>query len=318
MKTSAVFLVCAAVVGAAAFAEPPSGSDALIGRWDLNVQDGNLEYPSWLEVRQSGRGTLVGSYVARFGSARPISKVELADGKFRFVVPPQWEHRTTDVVFEGKVETGMIWGETTNDDGKKVAWEGRRAPSLKRDKKPVWGATIELFNGKDLAGWKPRSPDVKNGWIVKDGALYNETPGNDLVTEQAFGDFKLHAEFRYPKGSNSGIYLRGRYEFQIEDNGDDEPESHKIGGIYGFLTPSINASKKPDEWQSCDIELVGRVITVVLNGQRIIDRQTIPGITGGALDSKEGEPGPIMIQGDHGSVEFRKLTLTLEGIRDKG
>src|SRR5438309_5207292 len=89
---------------------------------------------------------------------------------------------------------------------------------------------------------------------------------------------------RYPKGSNSGIYLRGRYEVQIEDNYGDEPDSHKIGGIYGFLTPSVNAAKRPGEWQTLDIMLVGRVLTIVFNGERIIDRQTIPGITGGALD----------------------------------
>ena len=55
---------------------------------------------------------------------------------------------------------------------------------------------------------------------------------------------------------------------------------------------------------------MGRVLTVVLNGERVIDRQVIPGITGGALDSDEGAPGPILLQGDHGPVEFRKITLT--------
>ena len=169
---------------------------------------------------------------------------------------------------------------------------------------------MELFNGKDLTGWKPRSAQTKNGWTVRDGLLVNATPGNDLVTEQKFTDFQVHAEFRYPKGSNSGIYLRGRYEVQIEDNYGDEPDSHKIGGIYGFLTPCLNAAKKPGEWQTMDITLVGRVVTVVFNGERVIDRQTIPGITGGALDSDEGAPGPLFLQGDHGPIEFRKLTLT--------
>ena len=131
-----------------------------------------------------------------------------------------------------------------------------------------------------------------------------------MVTKQKFTDFKLHAEFRYPKGSNSGVYLRGRYEVQVEDNYGKDPESHLIGGVYGFLTPSSNPAKKPGEWQTYDITLVGRTVTVLLNGERVIDRQVIPGITGGALDSDEGLPGPIMLQGDHGPVEFRKLTLT--------
>jgi hypothetical protein len=167
-----------------------------------------------------------------------------------------------------------------------------------------------LFNGRDLSGWKPRAAAVKNGWRVENGVLANVNPGNDLMTEQRFEDFKLHVEFRYPKGSNSGIYLRGRYEVQIEDNYGQEPDSHRIGGVYGFLTPSVNAAKRAGEWQSMAITLVGRQVTVVLNGERVIARQAIPGITGGALDSDEGRPGPILLQGDHGRVEFRKVTLT--------
>ncbi|HAV62346.1 MAG TPA: DUF1080 domain-containing protein, partial [Verrucomicrobiales bacterium] len=149
-----------------------------------------------------------------------------------------------------------------------------------------------------------------NGWEVKDGLLVNARPGNDLVTERKFNDFKLRAEFRYPKGSNSGLYLRGRYEVQIEDNFGQEINSHRIGGVYGFLTPRVNAAKPAGEWQTMEITLVGRVVTVVLNGEPIIERQAIPGITGGALDSDEGAPGPLLIQGDHGPVEFRELTLT--------
>jgi hypothetical protein len=145
---------------------------------------------------------------------------------------------------------------------------------------------------------------------VRDGVLMNTEPGNDLVTEQQFTDFKLRAEFRYPRGSNSGIYLRGRYEVQIEDGHGEEPDSQRIGGVYGFLTPCVNAARKADEWQTLEVTLVGRTVTVVLNGERIIDRQAIPGTTGGALDSNESEPGPILLQGDHGGVEFRKMTLT--------
>ena len=140
--------------------------------------------------------------------------------------------------------------------------------------------------------------------------MVNAEPGNNLISERKFGDFKLHAEFRYPKGSNSGLYLRGRYEVQIEDSFGEDPECHRMGGVYGFLTPCTNAARPPQEWQAYDITLVGRTVTVHLNGERIIDRQSIPGITGGALDCHEGEPGPLMIQGDHGPIEFRKLQVT--------
>lgn len=213
-------------------------------------------------------------------------------------------------MFEGKVDGDKLSGDTTDPSGKTIKWTGTRAPKLARDGEPKWGEPIELFNGKDLDGWKPMMVNVPSGWVARDGLLANDHPGNNLMTERKFEDFKLHAEFRYPKGSNGGIYLRGRYEVQIEDNFGGEPDSHRIGGVYGFLTPSINAAKPAGEWQTVDIELVGRVVTVVLNGERVIDRQTIPGITGGALDSEEGSAGPIYLQGDHGPLEFRRLTLT--------
>jgi hypothetical protein len=124
-------------------------------------------------------------------------------------------------------------------------------------------------------------------------------------------DFKLHIEFRYPKGSNSGVYLRGRYEVQIEDLEGAEPPSDVIGAVYGFLPPNASASKGPGEWQTYDITLVGRLVTVVFNGQTVICRSEIPGITGGALDSREGEPGPIYLQGDHGPIEYRNITIAV-------
>ena len=69
------------------------------------------------------------------------------------------------------------------------------------------------------------------------------------------------------------------------------------------------AAKKHGEWQSYDITLIGRRVSIVANGMRIINDQIIPGITGGALDSKEGNPGPIMLQGDHGVIEYRNISI---------
>lgn len=310
----AVQLACGIFAAGAAESDPFTNHKPppITGRWDLKVRDGGQEYPSWLEIRQSGYRTLVGSYVGQFGSARPIAEIKLdaAAGGFRFAVPPQWERRTNDVVFEGRLEGDALAGETTNDRGNPVHWTGRRAPALVRPQAPKWGKPIALFNGRDLAGWKPRHPNAANGWKVQDGLLANAAPGNDLVTERLFTDFKLRARFRYPKGSNSGIYLRGRYEVQIEDGFGQEPDSHGIGGVYGFLTPRVNAARKPGEWQTLEITLVGRVVTIALNGEWIIERQAIPGITGGALDSDEDQPGPLVIQGDHGRVEFKEVTLT--------
>jgi hypothetical protein len=284
-------------------------SSPLQGRWDLTVQDGRGTYPSWLEVKQSGR-TLVGSFVGHFGSARPVSEVAFAHGHLSFEIPVQFEGGSEHLRIEGDLQSDRLTGTLRDSEGKSTTWTGVRAPSLHRTGEPRWGQPIELLNGKNLDGWMARNPAGRNGWVVDNGVLINKQPGNDLVTQRKFDDFKVHLEFRYPAGSNSGVYLRGRYEAQIEDDYGQEPESHIIGGIYGFLTPRINAAKKPGEWQTYDITLVGRRLTLALNGELLIDRQEIPGITGGALDSNEGEPGPLMLQGDHGQVEFRKVVLT--------
>jgi len=144
---------------------------------------------------------------------------------------------------------------------------------------------------------------------MADGVLVNPEKGGNLITNQKFDDFKLSVEFRYPEGSNSGIYLRGRYELQIEDS-DGRADDVSIGGIYGFIAPAVNAAREPGEWQTFEITLVGRHVTVVHNGIEVIYNRPIPGITGGSLSSNEGEPGPIMIQGDHGPIEFRKFVVT--------
>lgn len=281
----------------------------IIGRWDLTLTDGNEQYPSWLEVTPSGYKTLVGRFVGRFGSARPVSEVEWNNGKFHFSIPVQWEQRKTPLTFDGTCENGRVSGTTTNDKGGRVTFTGVPCPDLIRRNVTRWGQPIELFNGRDFTGWHARHGN-KHGWQVENGILINKKPGTDLVSEQRFKDFRLHIEFRYPKGSNSGIYLRGRYEAQIEDNYGRPPDKEGIGGIYGFLKPRVNSCRLPNEWQTYDITLIGRIVSVTLNGEAVIERQEIPGITGGALDSDEGSPGPLMVQGDHGQVEFRKITIT--------
>jgi len=281
---------------------------ALIGRWDITVDRDGTPAPSWLEVKLSGFETLVGSYVSTEGSARPVSEVVFNDGTFSFRIPKQWEQGNNDLVVSGALAGERIEGTVTTPEGKTYRWKGVRAPELKRSGEPVWGDPIALFNGLDLTGWQATG---ENQWQVKDGILINPRAGANLISERKFEDFKLHLEFRYPKGSNSGVYLRGRHEVQIMDTSPDEhPSSVLYGGVYGFLTPSEIAAKDPGEWQTFDITLVGRMVTIVANGKTVICNQEIPGITGGALDSNEGEPGPIYIQGDHGPVEFRKVIIT--------
>lgn len=297
------------VAGLSAFYAYAYDSQDLIGRWDITIDKNGKEAPSWLEVKLSGFKTLVGYFVAEGGSARPVSEVKFNNGAFSFSIPPQWENEPQNLVLEGAVTGNGIEGTIVYPNGKKYNWKGVKAPYLKRTKPPVWGTPVKLFNGKDLTGWK--AVGAENQWIVKDGILTSPKSGANLISEKKFNDFKLHIEFRYQKGSNSGVYLRGRYETQILDNDKSEhPSNVLFSGIYGFLTPSEINSKGPAQWQTYDITLVGRMVTVVANGKTVISNQEIPGITGGALDSNEGEPGPIYFQGDHGPIEFRNIIIT--------
>ena len=303
------YLMLAAAGSSGTLAQSRAASDALLGRWDLVVQSGTQPSPSWLEVERSGTATLVGQFVGSGGSARPIAKIEFTDGTFRFAIPPQWESNPRDITVEGRLDADRITGSMTMGDGQKVTWSGTRAPSLRRAGRPAWGEPITLFNGKSLVGWQPVGRR-DNQWRALGGILQNASSGANLVTAQKFEDFRLHLEFRLPKDANSGVYLRGRYELQIDDAAGLEPSSHHLGGLYGFIAPSENVARAAGEWQSMDVTLVGRMLTYELNGTTVICNREIPGLTGGALDSAEGDPGPLLLQGDHGAVDYRNIVVT--------
>lgn len=283
------------------------GSNPLEGKWDLVISVDGKELPSWLEVYKSGNKTLVGRFVYAFGSARPIAHVKVDNEGFNFSIPPQWEQGDLDMQFQGTLKDDRLTGTMRYSDGKSYSWTGTRAPKLANPSNPIWGEPKALFNGTDLSGWKVLG---ESQWVVADGLLKNVKSGGNLVSQEVFQDFKLHAEFRYPEGSNSGIYLRGRYEVQIEDNHGRDPSKILFASIYGFLPPNEMAAKPAGEWQEFDITLIGRKVSIVANGKEVVTNQNIPGITGGALDSKEGEPGPFLIQGDHGPIEFRSIIVT--------
>ena len=283
-------------------------SFSIAGRWDMTITMDGKQFPSWLQVKPSGtHHILVGEWVGITGSARPISKINFSDARISFSLPPQWEEGERDLSFEGRVEADSLRGTVVYPDGKNYSWTAVRAPSLRRIKQPLWGTPVKLFNGSSLKGWHALGD---NQWKAENGILKSPKSGSNIVTDAKFTNFKLHIEFRYPKGSNSGVYLRGRYELQIADSKGLGPLPGELGGVYGFISPSEQVAKEAGQWQAYDITLVGRMINVVANGKTIICNQEIPGITGGALDSREGEPGPILLQGDHGPIEFRNIILT--------
>ena len=221
-----------------------------------------------------------------------------------------YEKPLEDLLFIGPVKDRKIDGQTRSETGKIIRFSARKIPMTENTDRPEWGETINLIqNG--LSSWEPRDLNRENNWKVEKKLLKNVKKGVDLVTRQKFKDFKLHLEFKIAKGSNSGVYLRGRYEIQIQDDFGNEPGNRQAGGVYGFITPKKNMIKPAGQWNSYDIILIGRNLSVDFNNENIIDKVEIPGITGGAIDSRETEPGALMFQGDHdGVIEFRNILLT--------
>lgn len=289
---------------------PMAPRDSMVlGRWDITIQTPQGERPSWLELEDSGRGITVGRFVGIVGSSRPISRVAVDGDSIHFAIPPQWENGDNDLVVDGSLTGTRFAGSMIFPDGKRYTWTGVRTPAMRRTTAPTWGTPIHLLHANDLGGWHAQGGEP-NQWQVKNGVLSSPHSGANIETDRTFGDFKLHIEFRYPKESNSGVYLRGRHEVQIQDDYGLPPWNDRFSGIYGFIEPTVIAAKKAGEWQSFDVTLVGRMVTVVANGTRVICDRPIPGITGGAIDSNEGAPGPLLLQGDHGPVEFRNIVIT--------
>jgi hypothetical protein len=286
-------------------------SNSFVGRWDVTVLREGDPFPAWFEIFESADG-LTGRYVGIWGSARPISSVRVDGSQISFSLPPQYEGSKKDLVFEGVLavsEDGIptIRGGHSCWNPDEFRFEAKPAPELP-NRSVSDGQTINLLaNGTD--GFTARWASHANHWSMKEGVLVNAEKGTDLVSVQKFQDFRLVAEYQYPEGSNSGIYLRGRYEVQILDDFGQEPTVSTSAAVYGFLCPHENAIQPHGEWNRAEITLVGRYVKIILNGKTVIDSE-IPGITGGAVDSSEGEVGPILLQGDHGPVSFRKLEIT--------
>jgi hypothetical protein len=307
------------VLALASSAALASGESGYLGRWDVTLQTPERELPSWIEVVERDGGIAV-RMVGRWGHARWLPRAEIAGDRIRFVSPKEEEGSPHDLVFEGRLSGKTLRGQTLGPDGKTWPWRAERAPALERKSAPSWDSPVQLFDGKSLAGWHSSDPKGAKTWIVEDGAIVSLGRGPELVTDRKFEDFKLHIEFKVAEGANSGVYLRGRYEVQVENDLVPEAAADRaLGGVYGFLAPAAPPPRKHGEWQSYDITLVGRRVTVVLDGETLIADQEIPGITGGALDSHEGLPGPLYLQGsENGRVAWRNIVITPAKSRDVG
>ena len=316
---------CVLVTTSVVAAENP-----FVGRWALTIPGGGA---GWLGVAEEA-GQLKGTILWGGGSVLPVtttkvegdtlvvtrvnsSRQKAADGKA--VVKKTTETITAQLDGDHLKLTTSTAGDDGKPRGRAAAFTGERIPPVPAAPdlaKVTFGEPVSLFNGTDLSGWKTMGKDA-NGWKVVDGVLINETkqePGKhksfaNIRTEREFEDFNLKLEFRVPEDGNSGVYLRGIYEIQVANSYGKKNDPHNCGALYSRILPSENVCKAPGEWQTFDITLVNRHLTVIHNGKKTIDNQPVLGCTGGALWSDESKPGPIYLQGDHSDVNYRNIVL---------
>ena len=320
------------VLAAAALFAPSvlAADNPFLGRWALTIPGGGA---GWLGIVETN-GQLKGSILWGGGSVVPVTTTKVEgdtlivtrvqqsrqkDAEGKTVVKKSTE--TITAKLEG--DTLKLTTSTAGDDGqprgRAADFTGKRIPPLPPAPdlaKVKFGDPISLFNGKDLSGWKTMG-QAPSAWKVEDGILRNDAVQEagqhksyaNLRTEREFEDFNITLEFRVPQDGNSGVYLRGIYEVQVANSFGRKNDPHNCGALYSRILPSENVSKPPGEWQTFDITLVDRHLTVIHNGKKTIDNQPVLGCTGGALWSDESRPGPIYLQGDHTSVDYRNIVL---------
>ncbi len=293
-----------------------AGDEEFNGRWIIQPLGENNGRVLWLEINGAESGTVSGAMVGGGpgGQLDTIRDARIEHGQLRFHLERRiGRERTVHVKtpVTAAIHDGRLLGAALRDAGL-LLWVGERAPLLLDSDDGSWkeGTPAALFNGSDLSGWHTLRPGREDGWSVDDGILKNRRQADVLVSDAAFWNFRLEIEYMVHPGMNGGVGLRGRYEIQILDDHARPASDHGNGALYGRIAPRVNASRPARAWQALDIRLVGREVTVVLNGIKTIDRAVVEGFTAMATDWQESEPGPITLQGDHGAVEFRKILLT--------
>jgi hypothetical protein len=308
MRTFKSSLMVAAALLMPALAQ--KSTNPFAGRWDFNITTPGGTRACWLGVTAKG-GDLEVWYQPPGGNVYQVKDVHVDGSHLTLTLSAATANRPA-MTWNLEASGGKLTGVQKSGD---ITTEltGMRSPALKRSAPKAWTDPEPLFNGKDLAGWEPIGNPAASHWKVEDGLLLNTAHGANLKSTRKFEDFKVHYEVNCPDDGNSGFYLRGRYEVQIEyEPLTSNPPERRIGSIYGRIAPQPELPRAPGQWETFDVTLVGRMVTVVHNGDTVIDHKEIDGITGGALDANEGEPGPFYIQGDHtGGLKFRNITVSV-------
>ncbi len=299
-------------------------AEEITGDWSLDLESG---MPAWMRVVQQDGQPQV--YMRLYiGPTGPYA-AEQVEGRLKFEIRrnPKKKNGQASVI---KVDVGLKQGkldgflerQLADGTSQREAFTGTRVPPMPASapdlSKVRFGYPHMIFNGKDMSGWRTHESDKTNGWSVIDGMLVNTTTKTDfsptgsyanLRTEAEFEDFWLHIEFLVEEARNSGIYLRGMYEAQVVDRDSRMQGIQGVGAIFGAIAPTSNAGKPGGQWQTYDLTLVDRHVTVVLNGVKVIDNQPIDAPTAGAIYTNAAAPGPIYLQGDHTSVKYKNIYL---------
>jgi hypothetical protein len=302
------FLTVAVTLAVAVLSVTLGADDkAFLGRWTL-MGSGDRPGAYWLEVKEEG-GKLSALFLNRGGHPTPAENVRVEGNELIFLHGTGTQPKAE---FRGKLAGDKLTATLKRGDqtmmlngGKAPTW-----PPSNANGQHTYGKPVLLFDGKSLDAFGVQNPTVPMNWSIDEGVMTNGEHANNLVSKETFKDFKLNAEYKVGPGTNSGIYLRGRYELQVLDEFGKPTFERGHMSIYGWKAADVNASKPAGEWQEMEAIVVGNHVTVTLNGKRVHDNAVLQAITGGALDTDELAPGPIMIQGDHSKVWFRRITVT--------
>ncbi len=317
------FLAAVAAIAAAAAAETraeqqgSAAADPVVGNWGLKLPYGHM-YAGHMIVSRDGGGKAKAFVLWRWASPADAKSCKL-DG-------PAFTIKThAGVTLKGKVVRDSMSGvavetKSGKEIGKFTGWRNPPSDPSASTKKARFGKPVDLL-ADGLDGWVNMNPKAKFGWKFENGVLSNclgRRPdgrwaggGANIMTKRAdFTDFKLEYDVRVPEKSNSGVYLRGRYEIQVFDSFGQKPSRQNMCALYGRIAPSVAAEKPAGEWQHVCVVLYKRRLSVTLNGVTIIDDQPVGGPTGGAIDAVETVPGPIYLQGDHSDADFRNMFLS--------
>ena len=333
MKTKTLSIAAAALALAGCVSDGPkfgkgacdvNPSDPVVGNWGLDLGYDFMPAGSMIATRDAD-GTAQALVLWRWASPTKMENVKFVGNRFSFDHP--WGFKIS-----GFVQGCCLTATAIRKDGLgETAITGRRNPPIcpkASTKDAKLGEPIDLL--KDgLGGWETMGTNGKNGWIVseekgekvlsnklglnKDGKWAGG--GLNLKTKRSdFYDFNLEYDVRVPAGSNSGVYLRGRYEIQVLDSYGKPVDCHNMAAYYGRVTPSVAAEKKPGEWQHVDCWFVNRHCTIILNGKVTMDNAPVYGVTGGARNADVGSLGPIVLQGDHFITDVVQKLVYFAGV----